>query len=68
MTGGPCPWWFRHDLVWTSDETVDLQALSRKADYRSVDGARMLNSFGASVPQAMNKKHDGHLRTVFLGF
>jgi hypothetical protein len=42
----------------TSDETLDSQALSRKANHRSVSAARMLNSFGVSVPQVVNKKSD----------
>lgn len=41
----------------TSDETMDSQALSRKANHRTVSPATMLNSFGVSVPQVMNKKH-----------
>jgi hypothetical protein len=41
----------------TSDETLDSQALSRKANHRSVSAARMLNSFGVAVPQVMNKKN-----------
>lgn len=41
----------------TSDEAVDSQALSRKANHRFVSAARMLNSFGVSVPQVMNKKN-----------
>jgi hypothetical protein len=41
----------------TSDETMDSQALSRKANHRSVSAARMLNSFGVAVPQVMNKKN-----------
>jgi hypothetical protein len=41
----------------TSDEYMDSQALSRKANHRSVSAARMLNSFSASVPQVMNKKN-----------
>jgi hypothetical protein len=40
----------------TSDETLDSQALSRKANHQSVSAACMLNSFGVSVPQVMNKK------------
>jgi hypothetical protein len=41
----------------TSDETLDSQALSRKANHRSVNAARMLNSFGVTVPQVMNKRN-----------
>jgi hypothetical protein len=41
----------------TSDETLDSQALSRKANHRSVSAARMLNSFGVAIPQVMNKKN-----------
>jgi hypothetical protein len=41
----------------TSDETLDSQAASRKANHRSVNAARMLNSFGVTVPQIMNKKN-----------
>jgi hypothetical protein len=41
----------------TSDESMDSQALSRKANHRSVSAARMLNSFSVSVPQLMNKKN-----------
>jgi hypothetical protein len=36
---------------------MDSQALSRKANHRSVSAARMLNSFSISVPQVMNKKN-----------
>jgi hypothetical protein len=40
-----------------SDESMDSQALSPKANHRSVIAARMLNSFSVSVPQVMNKKN-----------
>jgi hypothetical protein len=36
---------------------LDSQAASRKANHRSVNAARMLNSFGVTVPQIMNKKN-----------
>jgi hypothetical protein len=42
----------------SSDEKMDSQALSRKANHRSVSAARMLNSFGVSVPQVMNCKNN----------
>lgn len=42
----------------TSDETMDSQAISRKANHRSVSAARMLNSFAVSVPQVMNKRNN----------
>jgi hypothetical protein len=42
----------------TSDEAMDSQAVSRKANHCSVSAARMLNSFGISVPQVMNRKHN----------
>jgi hypothetical protein len=42
----------------TSDEAMDSQALSRKANHRSVSAARMLNSFQVNVPQVMNKKNN----------
>jgi hypothetical protein len=42
----------------TSDEAMDSQAISRKANHHSVSAARMLNSFGVSVPQVMNKKNN----------
>jgi hypothetical protein len=41
-----------------SDEAMDSQAISRKANHHSVSAARMLNSFGVSVPQVMNKKNN----------
>jgi hypothetical protein len=42
----------------TSDETMDSQAISHKANHRSVSAARMLNSFQVNVPQVMNKKNN----------
>jgi hypothetical protein len=39
-----------------SDEAMDSQAMSKKANHRLVSVARMLNSFGVAVPQVMNKK------------
>jgi hypothetical protein len=42
----------------TSDEAMDSQAISRKANHHSVSAARMLNSFGVSVPQVMNKRNN----------
>jgi hypothetical protein len=39
------------------DEAMDLQAISRKAYYQSISAARMLNTFGVSIPQVMNKKN-----------
>jgi hypothetical protein len=42
----------------SSDEAMDSQAISRKANHRSVSAARMLNSFGVSVPQVMNMKNN----------
>jgi hypothetical protein len=41
----------------SSDEAMDSQAISRKANHRSISAARMLNSFGVSIPQVMNKKN-----------
>jgi hypothetical protein len=41
----------------TSDETLDSQAISRRAHHHSISAARMLNSFGVSIPQVMNKKN-----------
>jgi hypothetical protein len=40
-----------------SDEAMDLQAILRKANHRSISAGRMLNSFGISIPQVMNKKN-----------
>jgi hypothetical protein len=37
---------------------MDSQALSRKANHRSVSAARTINPFGVSVPQVMNKKNN----------
>jgi hypothetical protein len=45
------------DAGWTSDESMDSQALSRKYNHRSVSAARMFNSVSVSVPQVMNKKN-----------
>lgn len=42
----------------TSDEVMDSQAISRKANHHSVSAARMLNSFGVLVPQITNKKNN----------
>jgi hypothetical protein len=47
-----------HDSGRTSDEAMDSQAISRKANHHSVSAARILNSFGVSVPQVMNKKNN----------
>jgi hypothetical protein len=41
----------------SSDEAMDSQAISRKANHRSVSAARMLNPFGVSVLQVMNKRN-----------
>jgi hypothetical protein len=42
----------------SSDEALDSQAISRKVNHQSVSAARMLNSFGVSVPQIMNRKNN----------
>jgi hypothetical protein len=52
----------------TSDEALDSQALSRKANHRSVSAARMLNSFGVSVPQVMNKKNNSEPFSLVLTY
>jgi hypothetical protein len=46
------------DLGRSSDVALDSQAISRKVNLRSVSAARMLNSFGVSVPQVMNRKNN----------
>jgi hypothetical protein len=52
----------------SSDETMDSQVISRKANHRSVSAARMLNSFRVSVPQVMNKRNQPDLFSLVTSY